>query len=259
MTARVNRLRDRITDWAVRHHGAELHAAVALFLGDSLRDEQAVRTAVAFALVSAPPGGTSLIERFARGQPTLPRAERELFAQWARARFGLLRVAAVEEGAHLDLHDVVARRAFRAYEPSATEQLEPGDWVAAFYFEDAGRTVLEGAITAVPAGARLGAVQALLGALQALGTPPAEASPEATRQAARPTIAALHQALAAPPEPANPEALGWTAQPLAALGGQRPAEAAAAGREAELWALLPADPSAEAAARALGMWTPGAG
>jgi hypothetical protein len=239
----LNALRERIASWATRHHLDELRANVRRFLGKAPSTEEEARRAIAFAIVTAPPGGTSFIDRFHAQAGHLPRAERAVFDEWARTRFALFRVVAVTAGEGVEAHDVLADRTLHIVEREGSKQMEADMWLAAFVYEVDGRWALEGTIAGVPPGPRLAAVQAALGVYATLGVDPAAAGPSVTRQVAN----AVFEALAAAP-PAEPAAgipddvftrldAAWPDTPLPALGDLTPREALARGRRAELWAL----------------------
>jgi hypothetical protein len=237
-----NTLRERVATWAHHHHLEELRTNVRRFLGKQPATEAEARKALAFALVTASVGSASLIDRFAAQAGHLPRAERELFAEWAGARFGLLRVREVAPGEWLDGHDAMTDRVVRIFERTGTEQMEPEMWLAVFYCTSHGRCTLEGSLSGVEVGQRIGGVQAGLRAYAALGIEPGAATPAQSRQVANAVYDAINAAGAGAPsdevDDASFTALDavWPDTALPELDGLTPREALAAGRRAEVWA-----------------------
>jgi hypothetical protein len=155
-------------------------------------------SAIAFALVTPPPEGPSLIERFAAQAGRLPRAERDILQQWSRAWFSLLRVHDVKLDEWIEVHDVLRDRTLRVHERSGTRGLPIGTWLAAVYFEVDRRWQFEGTLRIVPTQARLQAVQAGLAAYAALGVDPRTATPEQSRRVARATLEGVHHGSRSP-------------------------------------------------------------
>lgn len=246
---RVNELRDRISAWAARHHQAEVLEGMRCFLGDGPREDARVMSAIAFALIAPAPGKDALVERYAILPGDRPRAEREVFRQWARTEFSLFRVTRVDPEGWVDLHDVLRERALRVQERSAAKQLEVGHWLAAFTFQEGDRWHFEGSLDLVPDTARLGAVQGALRAYAEAGVDPRGASPADTRRVARATLLARHEAPPAP-DAAGPD------EPVDTLGGLTLRAALAQGRRAEVWALLPEDHEGDTLAATLGLAPP---
>lgn len=189
-----NTLRERVASWAHRNHPGELRDNVRRYLGKPPATEADARAALAFALVTAPMGGASLIDRFVAQVGHLPRAERKLFDAWARARFALLRTVDVEPGAWIDGHDVLSGRTLHILERSGSEQIEPGMWLAAFVYEADGGWAFEGSLSIVMPVTRIAAVQAAIQGYASLGIDPREAAPAATRQVANAAYDAMHRA-----------------------------------------------------------------
>jgi hypothetical protein len=217
-----NTLRERVATWAHHHHLEELRTNVRRFLGKQPATEAEARKALAFALVTASVGSASLIDRFAAQAGHLPRAERELFAEWAGARFGLLRVREVAPGEWLDGHDVMTDRVVRIFERTGTEQMEPEMWLAVFYCTSHGRCTLEGSLSGVEVGQRIGGVQAGLRAYavyDAINAAGAGAPSDEVDDASFTALDAV-----------------WPDTALPELDGLTPREALAAGRRAEVWA-----------------------
>jgi hypothetical protein len=184
----IGNLRDRIAEWAAEHHGAELQSGMELFLGHGPREPHRVYGAIAFALIAPPPGGGSLLERYAARPGHRPRAERALLDRWAATWFSLLRVTAVRPGEWVDVHDVLRDVRLRVHERAGSRSIPPGTWLAAFFHEDDRRWVFEGTIEVVVPQARIHAVQAALAAASAASGPP---EPAASRRLARPVAAAI--------------------------------------------------------------------
>lgn len=244
---RVNQVRDQVSAWARKQHQDELLAGMRAYLGDTPRTDARVMTAAAFALLTPDGDGPSLIERFAKLPGSRPRAERELFAQWAACRFVVARISAVRPGEGLDLHDVFGERVIPVVERAASKELEVGTWIAVFLVPEGGGFILEGTWDVVPEEARLAAVRALR-----------EADPKdaaATRRAARAVVRAVHAARQeSPPELVLPDA--WEDTAHAELGGRTPRQAVAEGLRAEVWALLPEDAQGDAVAAGIGLALP---
>lgn len=260
-----NVLRERVATWAHRNAPAELRANVRRFLGRAPATEDEARGAIAFALVTAPADGASLLDRFAAQAGHLPRAERLLFDEWARTRFSLLCVTDVEQGEWIEVHDVLADRALVIPERSGSETIDIGMWLAAFYCETDGRPALEGALSLVPVSARVYAVQGALKGFATLGVDPREAPPAITRRIANGVLDAVRVALRSHPDgpaiiaeqttlfgdaEATPDDVtdemfekldaAWPDAPVPALDGLTPRQAVAAGRRAEVWAVAAA-------------------
>jgi len=239
----LNALRERIASWATRHHLDELRANVRRFLGKAPSTEEEARRAIAFAIVTAPPGGASFIDRYHAQAGHLPRAERVVFEEWARTRFGLFRIVSVTPGEGVEAHDVLADRTLHITEREGSKQMEADMWLAAFVYETDGRWSLEGTIAGLPPAPRLAVVQAALRTYAQLGADPAAAGPALTRQAANAVFEALSAAPPAEPAPGIPTDVftrlnaAWPNTALPALDGLTPREALARGRRAELWAV----------------------
>lgn len=235
MSNAFQQTRSILFDWAARHHPAALKEGVDLYFGGEPRSEDAAYAAIAFALATPPAGGASLTERYAAENAGLPRAQRSALEAWSRGRFGLYEVAEVVEDQGLTLVDVFTEAQCWVREKSATHQLVPGDWLAAFVVPVGGHHELEGTLEVVMSHTRLPAVQA---AIATLDVPAAEPS----RRAARPVIRAIREASAR--HRASP--VGTTAlaadTSVEALGGLTPRAALDAGRGAEVRALLPVNP-----------------
>ncbi|MES2645155.1 MAG: hypothetical protein V4850_37050 [Myxococcota bacterium] len=194
----LNTLRERVATWAHRTHPAELRANVRRSLGRAPATEGEARGALAFALITAPVGGASLIDRFVAQAGRSPRAERLCFEEWARTRFCLLCVTDVAPGEWIEAHDVLADRLLVIPERSGSESIDIGMWLAAFVYEADGREVFEGALSLVPLPARVYAVQAALQTFAALRAVPTDAPPATTRQVANATLDAIHRAIRPP-------------------------------------------------------------
>lgn len=193
MTLQLAELRDRVAEWAARHHGDELLAATRRHLADRA-DRDQVQSAIAFALVVPPSDGPSLVERYAAEPGTRPRAERVLLQRWATTWFSLLRITHTQPDQWLDVHDVLRDTHLRIHDRSASRVLRPGTWLAAFFHQADGRWVLEGTVAGVGPVARVYAVQAALAACADLGRLPSELDPQASRRMAGPTMEAIYHA-----------------------------------------------------------------
>ncbi|MDP2306258.1 MAG: hypothetical protein Q8P18_09555 [Pseudomonadota bacterium] len=247
-----NTLRERVATWAQGSSAAELRANVRRYLGRPPATEEEARQAIAFAVISAPTGSSSLIDRYVAQAGHLPRAERVLFDEWARARFSLLCVTDVKPGEWIEAHDVLADRLLLIPERTGSESIDIGMWLAVFFAETDGRPVLEGSLSLVPVAARVESVQAALRAYEGLGVAPTEATPAASRQVANAVYEAMHIATRAPssdegqPPESPTEAMfeqmdaAWPDEPIPALDGLTPRQAVAQGRRAEVWAVAAA-------------------
>jgi hypothetical protein len=189
-----NQIRERIARWAHQNRPVEFRSRLCLLYGRLPIEEEELQAAIAFAVVSATPEEASFIDQYA---PTLvhrSRAERQLLEEWARARFSILAIRAVEPGAWVEVHDVLSDRSIRFLERSASRQVEVGMWLAAFFYEIKGQFFLEGSIQPVSGQASLYAVQAALRVCKELGVKPSELTPAESRGLAPAVCVAVEQA-----------------------------------------------------------------
>lgn len=161
------------------------------FQGAMARTEEEAHPAIAFALVTASPERSSFYDRFVVQAKPLSRAERTLFEEWARCRFSIFRVAGVEPGAWIELHDVLADRLVHVLERAGSQQVKREMWLAAFVFSNGPTWSLEGTIAIQSPSQRIHAVQAALGAFANAGVDPIVATPDQTRRVAN----AVHDAM----------------------------------------------------------------
>ncbi len=189
---RLNTLRDEVIRWAVAHHEEELFEGMRCF-GARPRNEDELRSALAFSLLAPPPGELALAVRFARQAGRRPRAERYWLSVWERTLFSVMCIRDVEPGSWIEVHDVLIGRRLRIPERMGSLQLKPGNWLAAFHYHEGTRWLFEGAIRPLPQAVAVQAVAAAVAALEAIspGLGVRQARPEQTHQLARPVLLAV--------------------------------------------------------------------
>jgi hypothetical protein len=189
---RMNDVRNRIAEWAAKHHADDLQRGMEHCLGPRPRDTPRVHSALGFALVAPPPGGASLIERYIEAHPRASnRMERQVHAAWRTCRYQLLSVRSVRPGDGFVAEDVIRGDLLDIGERAATNHLAEDDWLLGFVLKVDGAHIMEGTAELLAAAA----IQPLFAVLSAAG--PAAAD---TRGAAWGAIGAMHAAYAASPD-----------------------------------------------------------
>jgi len=205
---RMHALRDRIAEWAARNKPDELQEGIRCYLGPHDPDEELVMQGVGFALVAAPPDGSSLIDRYRQAAGKLPRADRTLLDAWQESWFSVCEILTVDPRVGFHLEDVVTGRRVEVIERSASQQLDAGDWIACFLMPVEGGLELEGTCMPLAAATRIAAVQAYLRGMGERGLEPAQVVPATSRELAWDVIRAARN------EQRKPRVLNYDRHPL---------------------------------------------
>ena len=163
---------------------------------------------VGFALVAAPPDGSSLIDRYRQAAGKLPRADRTLLDAWQESWFSVCEILTVDPRVGFHLEDVVTGRRVEVIERSASQQLDAGDWIACFLMPVEGGLELEGTCMPLAAATRIAAVQAYLRGMGERGLEPAQVVPATSRELAWDVIRAARN------EQRKPRVLNYDRHPL---------------------------------------------
>ena len=142
---RLGELRNQIAEWAAQNRPGVLEARVLHCLGARPRDTDRVHSAVAYALIAAPPGEPSLIEEYIEAHPRAStRMDRVVRAAWRSSTYRLLSIRSVEAGSAFTAEDAVTGETLTIPERTATDELQPGDWLLGFVIHVDGAHLMEG-------------------------------------------------------------------------------------------------------------------
>lgn len=190
--ARLHALRDRVAEWAARHHGQELEDGMRCYLGTHEPEQDMVLNAVAFALLAPPPGQPSLLQRFA-ASTTLGHADRRVLQSWSQSWLVLGEVVGLEPGHVFVVEDVVTGQQHEVVDIAASRQLQVGQWWVMVLMPTDGHIESEGTTAYLTSTARIGAVQAYLSGAEALDLDLSLSRDPATRQLARGVLHAVRK------------------------------------------------------------------
>jgi hypothetical protein len=126
---------------------------------------------IGFALPAPIKGSPSLIEQYREAAGKLPRADRTVLDAWQKSWFAVCEII----------------------ERSASQELDPGDWIACFLMPVSGGVELEGTCMPLAATTRIAAVQAFLKGVTESGLEPTQVDPATSRDLGRAVIHAVRR------------------------------------------------------------------